>query len=111
MDTILWAILVSIGWATALVLALRKRAADQRYNELLDNKLENIRTLVDGTLMASMHSELNALQGQVVLMKRLNDLTKPASDEDIAILEATQSRVAELLGRVEHKEAREQATK
>jgi len=69
--------------------------------------LEGIRTLVDGTLITTMHSELNALSGQVVLMRRINDLTKPASEEDIAILASTEKRVSELAERVRSKEASE----
>jgi hypothetical protein len=107
MDPVLWLLLpvLGCGWLVAFVRGYNRRVSDRRFNLLLDQKLEDIRSRVDGNLDTAMMSELNALRGQVVLMKRVLARSADGDDDaaDVAVLAQTEDRVAELARRIRAK--------
>lgn len=70
-----------------------ERAA--RSAEQANGKLDVIHTLVNSNMTAAMEAQLVALQGQLVMMNRLAEITDPTVDEAAAI-KAVQAQIAEL---------------
>jgi len=107
LEPILWLLLpvLGAGWVVALIRGYNRRLSDRRFNTLLDKKLEDIRSRVDGNLDTAMMSELNALRGQVVLMKRVLARSAEGEDDaaDKAVLAQTEDRVEELARRIDTK--------
>jgi len=79
--------------AATLLVASNERAAQSA--EEANGKLDVIHTLVNSNMTAAMEAQLVALQGQLVMMNRLAEITDPTVDEAAAI-KAVQGQIAEL---------------